>query len=178
MSNDNPTLQDIKNNFSYYFSMKGIKKWVVIYFILIAVVLGASIWAHSQNGFMFNRLPHILLFWLIGSVIFGLGWLSFANYYVFFRRAIIVSGHVSSYKFDPNTSTYEEEISYEIDGKVYKANNTSRSPRRPYIGTTRNVAIDPDDFNRVLIRMPIWPLLLFASAGVAVWGYFLFLQEF
>lgn len=120
----------------------------------------------------------VLLFWLFGCVIFGIGWFSYARYYEFFRRAIIIPGKVTSYdtrRRSKGRTYYLEIVSYTFDEISSTVTDTVSRYEEPKMGTVREVGVDPQNFRRARVRSNDHSRWVAALFGLGLWVIAIFI---
>ncbi|MBR4592660.1 MAG: hypothetical protein IKO35_05575 [Elusimicrobiaceae bacterium] len=79
-------------------------------------------------------------------------WMLLRNY-LFFRRAILVTGTVTSYKVVTKGSCPVEVITFYFDGQAHQIESILASDIKSKIGQLRKVGVDPQDVRKVRVMM-------------------------
>ena len=138
-------------------------------------------WMEKLISPVLRQYPVIIFLWLFGCVFFGFGWLGSMNYYEFFRRAIIIPGVVTSYTSLPGHkggTVYQEIVSCEFGGQTRMVRARVATSRKPKMGVTREVGIDPEDTQKAYIRYGMPDEIMFAIAGLVLWALILIAPAF
>ncbi len=128
-----------------------------------------------------KQYPQLLVLWLMGCAFFGVGFLGFMYFYEFFRQAIVVPGHVTSYETRRGSkggTSYVEVVSYEFDGQTHTVTGTVGMPFKPNMGTLRQIGIDPKNIQKARVRNGTWFWLIFAGVGMLLWMLTFFADKF
>lgn len=93
-----------------------------------------------------------ILFSVIGVVMLGVAWWSYSNSRDLAASGVRVTGTVASIRqqSDSDGTTYSPVYAYAHDGTPRTYSPSSSSSRRPRIGDTATLFVDPDDPTHVL----------------------------
>ncbi len=134
-------------------------------------------WVEKVCPQAIKQRPEILFLWFMGLAFFGVGFLGYMYHYEFFRRAIRLQGHVTSYETRRGSkggTSYVEVISFDFDGQTRTVTSNVGMPFKPKMGTLREIGVDPQNPQRARAQGGVWFYLLFATIGLLMWGVTLF----
>lgn len=134
-------------------------------------------WAEKICPQAIKQYPQILFLWFMGCAFFGVGFLGYMYHYEFFRRAIRLQGHVTSYETRRGSkggTSYVEVISFDFDGQTRTVTSNVGMPFKPKMGTLREIGVDPQNPQRARAQGGNWFWMIFATIGLLMWGVTLF----
>ena len=99
--------------------------------------------------------------------------------YLFFRRAIRVKGVVTAYEKDPYNHEYVEIVSFSFDGKKRQVKNGYTTPKKPKLGQSREVGINPLDIQQARVAMCAGQKVMYSGFAIAfIFGMFVAIWRF